>query len=239
MSAWCGLRLVMGQFTLERRLSLVGSARQHQAKECSSREPVATCQDSRKIWERTYLHPVSDKRYDLITHITLFLSSAPIFHRVSLGPGCHGGTRLCCYSLLKACGWSGEACENGERERERETPGRSLGNGLESVLWFPFHPIRRLIINVSHGPVGWEGNYTIQTASYAWMDVCTVVVLRGQVLLYSGYLFSDAIGCRSVHLLATFFCLFLFLIFFFKEKSVGSSAFEPPPALTACWIDTP
>jgi hypothetical protein len=36
-----------------------------------------------------------------------------------------------------------------------------------------------------------------------------------------------------------FFFLFLFLIFLKKKKSVGSSAFEPPPALTACWIDTP
>lgn len=47
-----------------------------------------------------------------------------------------------------------------------------------------------------------------QHRMYACMDVCTVVVLRGQVLLYSGYLFSDAIGCRSVHLLATFFFFF-------------------------------
>ncbi len=221
MSAWCGLRLVMGQFTLERRLSLVGSARQHQAKECSSREPVATCQDSRKVWERKDLHPVSDKRYDLITHITLFLSSAPIFHRVILGPGCHGGTRLCCYSLLKACGWSREACENVERERERESeraPRSLLGQWTRKRTVVSFSSICRLIINVSHGPVGWEWNYTIQTASYACMDVCTVVVLRGQVLLYSGYLFSDAIGCRSVHLLATFFFFFFVFVFNFLKK---------------------
>jgi hypothetical protein len=143
-------------------------------------EPVATCQDSRKGWERKDLHPVSHKRYDLITHITLFLSSAPIFQWVILGPGAGGGTRLCCCSLLKACGWwSGEVLWEG-RERERESvcvcvcaQRRSFGQWTRKRTVVSFSSIRRQIINVSHGPVGWEGNYTIQKhRMYACMHVC-------------------------------------------------------------------
>jgi hypothetical protein len=194
-------------------------------------EPVATCQDSRKGWERKDLHPVSHKRYDLITHITLFLSSAPIFQWVILGPGAGGGTRLCCCSLLKACGWwSGEVLWEGrERERERvcvcvcAPRGAPLGNGLESVLWFLFHPfVDRLLtyLMVLLDEKAITPSRSI-VCTHACMYVCTVVVLRGQVLLYSGYLFSDAIGCRSVHLLATFF-LFIFLkcwFFCFRSSS--------------------
>jgi len=98
-------------------------------------------------------------------------------------------------------------CEKGERECAPIFA--PLGNGLESVLWFSFHPF-----------VDWLLTYLMvlldekaitpsrQHRMYACMHVCTVVVLRGQVLLYSGYLFSDAIGCRSVHLWPLFFFLF-------------------------------
>jgi len=123
-----------------------GSARQHQAKECSSR---ACCHlprlQKRLRTERSAPRFPQALRSHHSHHAFLILRTH--FSMSNLGTRGRWGDKAVLLQLVESMWvvkWWGFVRREGERERERECVcaprGAPLGNGLESVLWFPLHP---------------------------------------------------------------------------------------------------
>ncbi len=213
----------------------MASARQQQAKECSSR---ACCHLLRLQTSLRTERSAPRFRQALRSHHShhAFLILLTHFSMSNLGTRGRWGDKAMLLQLVERMWvkWWG-LWEGRERERERECAYCApLGNGLESALWFPFHPF-----------VDWLSKYLMvlldekeitPSRSIVCMHECMYVLLLYSVAEFY-FIQVTCFPMRSVAGLCIYWPLFFFFFFFFW--SVGSSAFDPPPALTGCWTDTP